>query len=236
MIEVGLEFEGGTDRVVAGLLGLPASLRPVYFSHEDKPACEANRVDDSKRFAAFVAKSASGFFLLGPGISYSVRVAAGKPTICDCFLAVGPQDAEHFLRHMAQSMPIFGFACVPGERERRNRVITRHGANTVESWVGRDTRKYVPGLYWLTLLPEDLARKHGVPLLALRAAARQHSDLGRGQHLFRFYDRPEEWLDTSTVADLCAKLPGVFNIEEVKPLLATSNSFLEQNSLLRAWR
>jgi hypothetical protein len=67
---------------------LPAPLRPMHFSHEEKRASDADRLDDRKRLADFVAKSKSGFFLLGTGLTYSVRIATGKPLVCDCFIDV----------------------------------------------------------------------------------------------------------------------------------------------------
>jgi hypothetical protein len=238
MIEAGLEFDGAIDRVVRAFVDLPAPLRPVHFSHEEKPTSDADRIDDCRQFATFVAKSKSGFFLLGPGLTYSLRRTRGKSLICDCFLEVAPEGAERFLRHMSKALPIFGFACMPAERERRNRVTTRQGTSKIESWVGRDTQRYVPGLYWLTLLPEALARQHGLSLAAVNAVARQHLDLGNGQHLFRLYNRPEEWLETSSsaVTDLRASLPGVFNVENIKPQLEAAKNFLDLNVLLREWR
>lgn len=236
MIEAGLEFSGAIDHVVSTLTELPGSLRPIYFSREEKLESDAGQIADSQRFSAFVAKSNSGFFLLGPRVTYSLRSAMGKPVICDCFLDVPPEDAESFLRHMSRAMPIFGFSCMPGERELRNRVTIQQGINKIENWMGRDSQKYVPGLYWLTLLPEELARKHGISLAALSAVARHHMELENAQHLFRFYDRPEEWEKTSAVTDLSASLPGVFDIEKVKPQLIAAKNFLDLNELLREWR
>ena len=65
MIEAGLQFEGAVDRVVMAFGNLPAPLRPVHFSHEEKLASDLDRIADQKRFAAFVGKSKSGFLLLG---------------------------------------------------------------------------------------------------------------------------------------------------------------------------
>ncbi len=236
MIEAGLEFEGAIDRVVAVFADLPVVLRPVHFSHEEKIGSNADRIEDQKRFAAFIAKSKSGFFLLGPAVTYSVRIAAGKPLVCDCFINVTPEVAEQFLEYMAKAKPVFGFACVPGEREQRNRVTTQQGVNTIESWVGRDTQKYVPGFYWLTLLPEALAKQHGISLAAVVAVALKHAELEGGQHLFRFYERPEDWQETPTVTELCESLSGVFNVEKVKPQLLAAKNFLELNSMLREWK
>ncbi len=238
MIEVGLDFEGAgaIARVVRAFTDLTAPLRPVYFSHDEKPASVADRIDDQTRFSAFVTKSESGFFLHGPGVTYSVRNAAGKPLICDCFLDLAAETAEQFLAYMATAKPVFGFACAPGEREQRNRVTATLGVNTIESWVGRDTSKYVPGFYWLTLLPDTLAKQHGIPLRAVEAVAHEHINLDGGQHLYRFYERPEGWQETPAVAELCATLSGVFDVEKVKPQLLAAKSFSDLNALLRQWR
>jgi hypothetical protein len=236
MIEAGLEFEGENDSVMDAFADLPAPLRPVYFSHGEAVRSDADRIDDEKRLAAFVAKSKSGFFLLGSGVTYSIRIANGKPLICDSFLDVAPEVVEQFLRHMAKAKPVFGFACAPAERERRNRLTVRQGENVVQSWVGRDLQKYVPGFYWLTLLPELLAQRHAISLSAVAAVAQESVGLDGGLHLIRFYDRPEDWQKTSAVNKLCVSLPGVFNVENVTSQLSTATSFLELNSLLREWR
>jgi len=236
MIEAGLEFEGAIDRVMTVFSNLPVPLRPVYFSHEEKLGRDAGRIEDQKRFATFIAKSASGFFLVGPSVTYSVRIATGKSMLCDCFIDVPAEIAKEFLEHMSKAKPIFGFACAPGERERRNRVSMQQGVNAMKSWVGRDTKKYVPGFYWLTLLSEALAEQHGVSLSAVSAVAQEHIELEGGQHLFRFYESPDDWETTSAVAKLCASLSGVFDVEKVKPLFYAAKNFLELNSVLREWK
>jgi hypothetical protein len=236
MLEAGLEFDGEPDRVFAALIALPRPLRPVHFSHEEKIVDTADRVEDQKRFAAFRAKSQSGFFLLGERVTYSVRLATGKPLICDCFIDVQPDIAKQFLVQMSTARPLFGFACAPAEREYRNRVTVQQGGNKIENWVGRDTRKNVPGLYWLTLLSETLAKQHSVSFAAIEAVAKEHIALEGSEHLFRFYDRPEDWQKTNAVTELCVSLPGVFNVEEIKPQLQAAKSFLELNSMLRDWR
>ncbi|QDQ25265.1 hypothetical protein FNU76_02245 [Chitinimonas arctica] len=236
MLEAGFEFENNIARVVAAFETLPVALRPVYFSHTEEVSNAADQIEDKKRFAAFVAKSQSGFFLLAPGITYSIRIATGKSTICDCFLDVDPSLAKEFLIHMATAQPIFGFACEPQEREHRNRVVTKQGVNTIESWVGRDSQKYLPGFYWLTLLPDSLATRHAVPLPVVEKAAQEHVALQGGQHLFRFYEQPQDWQSVQSIAELISTLPGVFDIEKMKPQLAAAKNFLDLNAALRNWK
>lgn len=78
MIQAGLELEGAIDRVVTAFGDLPEPLRPVHFSHGDKLASDADRIADQKRLLPFVAKSRSGFLLLGPRLTYSVRIRHRK--------------------------------------------------------------------------------------------------------------------------------------------------------------
>jgi hypothetical protein len=236
MIEASLEINGGIERIVEAFLDLPTPLLPVHYSNNETVGKEAGVVSNKKQFTDFLAKSESGFILLGPGITYSVRVAPGKPVICDCFLDVSPHAAQEFLECMSVVEPAFGFACLPIEREMRNRVTVKQDLNTIESWVGRDTQKYVPGFYWLTLLSDVLMKRHHIPLSAVKSVAQMHVEVKTGLHLFRFCDRPEDWQKSSPLANLYVTLPGLFNIENVKSQLLGITSFLELNSLLRQWK
>ena len=237
MIEAGLEFgDRQVDRVVAAFVALPPPLRPVHFSHEEHVVRPADQVEDRGRFSAFLAKSQSGFFLLGQGVTYSIRIATGRSLICDCFINVEPEVAKQFLIQMSVAGPLFGFACSPGEREHRNRVTTRQGVNTTESWVGRDTNRYIPGLYWLTLLSSALIEQHGIALSALEAVARERIALEEGLNLFCFYERPEDWQKTSAVSELCSASPGIFDVDRIKPKLQAAKNFIELNSVLQNWK
>jgi len=136
---------------------------------------------------------------------------------------------------MATARPIFGFACVPEEREQRNRVTIKQGLNTIDSWVGRDTKKYIPGLYWWTLLPASLADRHGVSLPTIARTALEHIELEGQQHLLRFYENPEDWRSATVMAELYPSLPGVFDVEKVRPQLESTRTFLELNAMVTTW-
>lgn len=235
MIVSTLEFHReALPSVLASFFVLPEEIRPTHQSVGEDEVGEPIR--DCVTQIKALAKRTSGFFLKGPRVMYDVSLARSKPIICNCFLEIEPFLAKQFLTHMASAQPIFGFACTQEERYQRNRVTVRQGVNTIESWVGRDTKKYVPGFYWLTLLPDALAKQHGVPLSEVEKVAQEHIELEGDQHLFRFYERPEDWRATSAVAELCASLPGVFDVERVKPQLPAAKNFLELDSMLRVWK
>ena len=126
---------------------------------------------------------------------------------------------------------------VEEEEEEKNRACIQFGGATIEGWLGRDLEKKIPGLYWLTLISEALANRHNVSISSLAGAALEHSELGRGQHLFRFYDRPDEWRDSVAVAGLYAAHAGIFNLELVKPQFDLSaKTIVEFAESLRKWR
>jgi hypothetical protein len=103
--------------------------------------------------------------------------------------------------------------------------------------VGRDTQRYVPGLYWMTLLPRALAERHGVPLPALAAAALEHVALDGDQHLFRFYDKPSDWWRMDDPAShIAGARPGVFDVAPVQAAAETATSYAELSAMLRDWR
>lgn len=53
------------------------------------------------------------------------------------------------------------------EYTRRNRYFVTIGTNHIETWVGRDLRKYISGLYWRTGIGSDLVKRHGVDDLSV---------------------------------------------------------------------
>lgn len=236
MIEAELIYDCAIENIVKAFLDLPSLLRPVHFGLEEKTVNEVDRIDDVERFAAFMKDRKSGFFLFGTGVLYSMLLAEGMYTTCDCSMDVDPESAIEFLTCMSKAKPIFGYACLLSEFEQRNRLKVKIGANNIETWVGRDTRKYVPGFYWLTLLPEALARQHGVPIEVVSAAALKHIVLEGGQHIFRFYERPEDWNRTAAVTELISSLAGVFNIDAIRPDAMTAKNYLDLSERLQEWR
>ncbi|MFE0754622.1 hypothetical protein ACFW16_11750 [Inquilinus sp. NPDC058860] len=222
------------SKLVEKLLSLAPDLRPSFHSlGEDE---KGQPIGDPKDFVNSLAEKSPAPYLTNDYCSYNISFAAPKPIICHGFLEVSATLVRRFMMEMADLRPIFGFACTPEERYQRNRVMVKIGVNNIESWVGRDTQKYVPGLYWLTLLPDALAVQHDVPISAVEAVALEHVELEGEQHLFRFYENPDDWGATSVVADLCASLAGVFDVEKVKAKLPIARNYLEVNSILREWR
>lgn len=235
MIWAEFKFDSGVIRqILRQFFSLPDTLRPTHHSlGEDErgqyiadPTAFIEAVNDDQR---------PGPYLTNRHCSYSIDLSEQNIT-CLCEIDVEPGLAKQFLLHMAAARPKFAYACMFEELRHRNRTKIELGVNSIESWVGCDIRKNIPGFYWLTLLSEDLAQKHGVSLSAVEEVALEHIRLEGDQHLFRFYDHPEDWKNTDRVAHLCSLLPGVFDIGKINSLLTTVKTYAEYDALISKWR
>ncbi|MGA8651787.1 MAG: hypothetical protein WB677_14405 [Xanthobacteraceae bacterium] len=236
MIKAELEFPFSmVSLALEAILTLPDALRPTHKSlGEDEVG---TRVGDARVFLQTFELPSIGVFLRNSIALYDFRKLRNGNLICCSYFDAIPYGAvKEFLIHMAMAHPIFGFACMAEEREHRNRITTKLGINTIESWVGRDTQKYIPGLYWWTLLPASLAEKHGVPLSTIIGKALEHIELEGKQHLLRFYEKPEDWQSAAVMSELYRSLPGVFDVEKLRPKLQGPTTFLELNAIINAWR
>jgi hypothetical protein len=235
MIQAALEFPwSATDLVTETILRLPEMLRPTSVRLAEDEPVEA--IGDVDVFPKTFKMPTIGAYLQNAAALYDVRRSSPTTIIVDADLeAVPDAAARDFLIHMASAHPLFGFACAEEELEHRNRITTQLGINMIESWVGRDTQKYLPGLYWWTLLPASLAEQHGISLSTIVGAALEHIELEGQQHLLRFYEKPGDWQSAAVMAKLYASLPGVFDIEKLRPKLQGATTFLELNAILNAW-
>lgn len=237
LIKAELEFLfRARPRVLGRLLGLPQELRPTHQSLGENEVGTAIG-DPDKLTQSFENNSATGIYLRNSNVLYDIRKSRNETLICNAYFErFSSSVVKYFLIQMVMADLIFGFACTLEEKEAKNRVTTRQGVNTIESWVGRDTQKYIPGLYWLTVLSTALAEKHGVSLSAIEYVALEHVKLEGDQHLFRFYEEPEDWRSAVGAAQLCSSLPGVFDVEKVRPQLTAAKNFLDLNAVIRNWK
>lgn len=236
MIEAGFEFDVDVESILGAFDSLPEVIRPTYFSSGETVEGESQGFADKDRLSTLLGKSRSGFFLHGPGgNTFSFRMAAGSPVFLDCFLDIHPELAATFVQHVAKARPVFGYACSPSERVRRNRVDVAIGSNKVEAWVGRGAERALPGIYWVTLVSAATASRHGVPLSALAKAAKESKEIVEGQHYFRFHDEPDGWSEGSAASSIIGSIPGIFDIDRERPRIEAARDILELTAILRRY-
>ena len=165
MIRAALTFPlSMTDLVTKTIMHLPEILRPTVISlAEDEPA---TAIGDINVFLDTFKMPTIGVYLENSTVQYDLRRFQKNTLIVDADLGdISDDVVRDFLIHMAAPRPFFGFACTQEELEYRNRITVKFGINIMESWVGRDTRRYIPGLYWWTLLAGLIGRTTRHPAL-----------------------------------------------------------------------
>ena len=178
-----------------------------------------------------------GSILWAKGAKYLVWSPSGREVECTCEFKVDPSIVQPFMERMATLAPIFGYACAWEEYLHRNQIVVKLRTGTLEAMLGKDVSKYVPGLYWLTMLSESLS--HQVPLAELEDAAIEDVALDGGARIFRFHDHPAKWRERADELDaLCDKLPGIFSMGAVRRKLALAKvtELSEYFKLTRPWK
>lgn len=224
------------EKVIETLLRLPKPLRPIQFGHDEGVKKSKDLVSDKKRFRTFIEKALSGFFLHSEAVIYGFYINALK----EFEIYIENIDAMYALilmQELAGHGVRFAYAADNAERNHRNRLIKKTSYGVDEAWVGRDWHIYVPGLYWLTVIPEALARQHDVPLNVLKRAALTVEEPAPDICLLKFFESPEQWLAYSGQLDrLCEETPGLFAISRIKAAFDEAKTFQETGQVLHAWR
>lgn len=179
---------------------LPEAVRPTHFGDDERSRpTESNQISHSAAFSRFVATSGVGFFLFGRGSSVLVSPRTA-PLVSEMAWHFGDASATFaayagdILRSLAEAGAAFAFACEWAEYEARNRYLIRcvDGA-TAEGFIGRDIRRYVPGLYWLTYLSRPYATKMRLDVATVAARIRATVESQDRGDVLRLYDRPSDW-------------------------------------------
>lgn len=127
--------------------------------------------------------------------------------------------------------------CDHDEFKYRNLIHLDLGTMQVESWVGRDVSRYVPGLYYLTAISNQLLLSLHVGEASLEGLARfLHRKTSEGR-LFEFYDDIDKWEEFAGYLDkLCVELNWIFSKSLLERQLVGVKNYKEARNVLKNWR
>lgn len=176
----------------------------------------------------------NGYFLWSPNCLYEISITSDEVAIFAMSSEV--RVIEKLVADMAELEISFGYACASGEREHRNKISRKMDYGVHEAWVGRDRSKYMPGVYWMTILPVVMQQSLGVPVDALREIALDLSLLSNRNWLVKLYDAPDHWrLEASRIDVWCAHTSGLFHKALADKELGGARNFIEASSALTRW-
>lgn len=217
---------------------LPSPLRPNRFSSEEDEGKASGQVSDEAKFRAFVSKNAYGFFLFSERARYNIVL---RPKDGFCNLVADPlgdglveSEVVLILKAVASAGSVFAFAANPEEYHHRNRYVRTLGANQFEAWIGRDLRKYLPGIYWLTVL----SKEHSDILVRLTATlAATVTQMDSEHWLIKAFENPNDWQQHAARLDeWCGKQPEFFSKQRVESQLDEAPDLGALSELASQWR
>jgi hypothetical protein len=226
----------GIDRADIGrlLLNLPDTFRPDrYRVGEDEKSLQISA--HSK--ISFLSKRTGLFPILENELcTYVYSDADSDFSTLSCDIQAAAEEAKSLFIKLCELNPEFAYCSLPEERRFRNFIQVEIPSGLLETWVGRDIRRYIPGFYWLTAISEKWLVRHNMNVTNLRGFAIENKQINSNLFLFEFYQQPAEWAQTMKVTSLIENTAGVFNLKDVTKELPARPNFLEANSFFSKWK
>lgn len=243
-VESTLHFEAGINvkDILACLAKLPEPIKPVYFTENEGRIPKQNVLLNKTRFQQFLSNNSLGFYTYAGNKKNSFDISTWDTDRTDVTLWLETGSAENlvpaFIKCLAGFEPVFGFGCELQEYYHRNRHYMAIGATDIKSWIGRNYNKKIPGVYWYTLLSDELLDRHNVVLSDLSAEAMTCEALGDGSlHLLKFFENAKDWQDNAGNLDrLCEQTHGVFSKKSVAVALSDIRDMRDYNEKIRDFR
>lgn len=230
------------DAFINNLMQLPPPLVPIHFAQDEKVIVNKNedKVLNVESFEDFKQRNPLGFFLYSSECEYDLKYFSDTDYF-NVFMIFSKgcnvvELVPEFFKRISPNRPIFGYAANFEERNHRNRHFIKFGMNNIESWVGRDIDKYIPGFYWYTVLSRQIMEKHGVSLSDIlpHVLSSQGNDIDT--IVLQSYEDPNSWEAHADKIDaLCEELNGVFSIIDVQKAARGCKSYLEYNEAIEPW-
>jgi hypothetical protein len=193
---------------------LPEAIRPTHFGESEDEKGPRFSLSGKGAKGGLQQRAHSGYFLFTNQTVYTVSPSDNG---AELFVSneqgqlTGPE-LNSLMRSLRDHGLKFGFVAEWEEYLHRNRFIYELPNGKVQSWVGRDLSKYLPGLYWTNVLSNELAHRFGIEDCRLPSDA-QILDFGSGYFSCRLFDRANDWTAYASQIDvLCEKNPHIFSI------------------------
>jgi len=234
-------FNAQEAKAIPSLISrFPESIRPSHFGDSEEKSSPRYPLSVSGAKEVLQRRGKSGYLLFGEDITYSFRPAtiggfgelfvSGERTVSEAHAL------ERLTHVMADSGVEFGFVAKWEEHLHRNQYVYKLPNGSVEAWVGRDLSKYLPGLYWLTILRTYWATKYKIdkynwptPIKTL--------DFGPRYLALQLFNQPEDWMKHAEQIDsLCEKSEGIFSIRRARNQLGGAKNYIDFTQRVENWR
>lgn len=189
---------------------LPEEYKPLFFSEAEAKFDKNNRWEDKVNLKRFIENNSLGFYLRSKSCVFNFSFSGEDSSI---FIEIkrkqGFKDAATVIKKFSQMEVAYGYACIWDERLYRNGTKKDFGVTTIESWIGRDFRRYLPGLYWANIISKSALEGINSEKI-LKYAFQAHSFDG-GNSYIQMFEKPNDWENYAPVIDdICSTDENIF--------------------------
>ena len=244
-MEIAIYFETKDsliDAIISQTNDLPGKVALLHAGVDEGKVTERDITKNALAFDQFVDNNEVGFFLY----NYDAKVLAnvnlvgtgGYPSIefmqedssCTFLTGFVDQILDTFARYGA----FFIYACLDEERDAKNRIYNDLDGYSVETWVGRDISKYIPGLYWITWISDKYASHLNIDIEEFAASVNDAIErLGDG-YLIRLGNNPGSWKkNLKKLSKLSKDRDYLFNIDKVN--ISSAKTLVDIEDILFDW-
>jgi hypothetical protein len=223
--------------MVTLLSSLPPHQQPTRFGLEENAGRRSRRVANAERFARFLSRGSGAYFLFADACRFSVfpnRFPGYAALLVEPTTKLSDEDARKLTNSLVDRGAVFALACADEEYEASNRYERTIGDNSVEAWVGRDLTRYLPGLYWHTVLHREFAG--GVDLAALTEVAYTVDEYGDEFLQVDMARESTNWHNwRHSVDEVLRVSDGVFSLSQVRGDLDNAKDLIVLFDVLDLW-
>lgn len=175
-----------------------------------------------------------GFYVANDDLQLSISIDQPCAAIfCES------EDASVIDRLMSEISDLsvdYAFACTPEEREHQNKLKATQPYGIHEGWVGRNFKKYLPGLYWINIWPKALYQAYGLTLQDLPRFGNLQVEEYSDNFLVKIYCQADEWEEWKDENDQWRESKSsVFFKDKVEDKFIESANFMEASSIIAEW-
>lgn len=216
--------------ILSMVKSIPPPFSPTRFSESEKvPRSTRNSLANTDSVLRYMARGKPWYYFHSGG--YFIYITFVKETMTD--LAVYGNDEEAFtavVRHLASYFSrgelYYGNAATDMQHIHCNGFdvkIENSSSGTMKGFIGRDFRRYVPGLYWGNAFSDEYIAAHNLDIRSMCSACRGTFERIPSGYWVQFGNTPGEWLQYMQLVDnYVATTANFFSLRTVSVPLVVS--------------
>ncbi len=222
------------DDVHFAISMLPHELVPNAFSIDELGKRKKLSANDLAGRKGDIKQAKGGYFLQADTANYYLILRKGVSEFnIECH---DDQGAAIIMEALAKLPIQYGYASQAEERDHQNSIVVEKNYGSHKAGVGRNYNKYLPGLYWMNIIPITLLKAHQIAIESISDMAKSVEVIDERNLLIKLYDNSKNWNQHSKTVDRWREeTHGVFFKKEVKEKLVAAENFLEFMEATSEW-